>query len=262
MKVAILTIATGKYIDFLETWVGTVREKFLPGASKKMFIFTDAPLRSEPDLAFIPTAQLPWPLTSLFKFRYFKSIEKDLQAYDYIVHIDMDMYVANTIEEHELFDIATPYFGTLHPYWTGNTAAFYEKNPLSQAYISPRLPVPKVYWQGCFWGGRGSEVLALLTTCSTWIEMDLNRHIIARWYDESHLNKFFRAQPTLVRTLSPAYAYPQFWSGPYEKKIVHIEKDDAKYQSYLVAFPAAPSWKSRVRRLLQIAESRMKRKNG
>jgi len=61
----------------------------------------------------------------------------------------------------------------------------------------------------------------------------LNQHIIARWYDESHLNRYFSAHRARVQTLSSSFAYPEHSGEPYEAKIVHIAKDDRAYQSFL-----------------------------
>jgi len=255
MKVAVVSIATGKYIDFLDKWAATVREHFLPGAEKRMFVFTDAVIEVAPDLTLVPVGQLPWPLTSLFKFRYFKTLAERLGQYDVIVHMDMDMYVANAVDEDELLGGGLPFFGVRHPYWHGDGVRFFESNPESNAYIGRRDRRVTCYWQGCFWGGKSADVLRLIDECNAGVERDLNRHIIARWYDESHLNKFFLQQQGFVKTLSPSFAYPEFWDGPDERKIVHIEKDDAAYQAYLVAFDSPRyRWLGRLREPLRRAK--------
>ena len=50
--------------------------------------------------------------------------------------------------------------------------------------------------------------------------------------DESHMNKYFIENKDLVHTLGPEYAYPEVFAGycDFEPKIVHLAKDNSKYQ--------------------------------
>jgi FkbM family methyltransferase len=247
-RVAVVSLAVGKYVDFLDRWADSIRAKFLPGVDKTMFVFSDAQALPADDLRIIPASALPWPLTTLFKFRYFRGILPELRAYDWVVHIDMDMFVNEVVEPGELLSVGTEYFGTRHPYWTGDFSAFRENNPASRACMDESLNVP-AYWQGCFWGGRSRSVQRLIEQCAEAVDADLTRNVIARWHDESHLNRFLALNQDTVKTLTPAFAYPERWDGRFDRKIVHVHKDDVKYQN-LVGLEDAPE-RARVAGALQ-----------
>ena len=52
MKICILTIATNKYIQFVQKLYDDIAEKFLPG-SNKLFTFTDHEVESSDNVQFI-----------------------------------------------------------------------------------------------------------------------------------------------------------------------------------------------------------------
>ena len=41
MKVAVVFIGTGKYLNFLPSWYERCEDNFLPGVDKQYFVFTD-----------------------------------------------------------------------------------------------------------------------------------------------------------------------------------------------------------------------------
>ena len=82
------------------------------------------------------------------------------------------------------------------------------------------------------WGGKVPYVLEMIDELSKRTQDDLNRDVIAQWHDESQMNKFFSERREDVHVMGPEYAYPEVFSQycNFEPKIVHLAKDNSKYQ--------------------------------
>jgi len=89
-----------------------------------------------------------------------------------------------------------------------------------------------VYYQGCLWGGKVPEVIEMIDCLQDNVNKDLENDVIAIWHDESHINKYFSEHQDIVHTLGPEYAYPEVVSSycNFEPKIIHLAKDNSKYQ--------------------------------
>ena len=94
--------------------------------------------------------------------------------------------------------------------------------------------VRRVYYQGCFWGGKVPAVLSMIDELEAWGNRDLEKDVIAQWHDESHINRYFIDREFDVHTFGPEYAYPEVFDEHcnFEPKIVHLAKDNSKYQQW------------------------------
>ena len=107
-----------------------------------------------------------------------------------------------------------------------------EQNPESEAYVDLSEGMPDYYYQGCFWGGRVPAALAMIDELEGRVNRDLEKDVIALWHDESHINRYFLDREFDVHTFGPEYAYPEVFDEycNFEPKIVHLAKDNSKYQ--------------------------------
>lgn len=237
MKVALIFIGTGRYLEYLPNWYDKIEENFLPGVNKTFFVFTDGELNELPDNIVVNHLEhKEWPYISLERFKTILSVEEILSEYEYIIFMDADTLVIDKITPEDIFN-DKPLIGVYHPCAYLNMPPHnqypgaFEVNPNSTACINDDDDC-SVYYQACVWGGKNPEVMDMIRVLSENIQEDLSKNIIAKWDDESHLNKYFCSHKELVNTLSSSFAYPEVFSSSctFEPKIIHLAKDNSQYQ--------------------------------
>ena len=237
MKVAIIFIGTNQYLDFLPTYYENIEKYFLPNSEKTIFAFTDGELDDVPDnIKVYHQEHLEWPYITLKRFEIINKARADLDSMDWLVFLDADTRVVDTVTEEEFFS-DKPYFGVHHPCHalkmqphTEYPGAF-ETNTNSRAGVTEEDDT-SMYYQGCLWGGRVPEVLDMIDELDGRVEEDLSNDVIALWHDESQLNKFYSEVKEDVHLLGPEYAYPEVFQQycNFDPKIVHLAKDNSSYQ--------------------------------
>jgi hypothetical protein len=229
IKIAILTIATNNYKDFLNPLIESIQDKFLPLNKKDIFVFADKDTVSDKysNVIFNQIQHEPWPFITLKRFHYFEKVLKDLTNYDMVIYFDCDLEVIQNINEFPVCDL----FGVMHPgiYAYGKMWDI-ETNPKSTAYILPENE--GIYHQGCFWGGSSNEVCKMISELKNNTQIDLDNNIVAKWHDESHLNYYLFDNKDKVVTISSSYCYPENWQLPIHKIIIHKEKNINQYPKF------------------------------
>lgn len=238
MKVAIIFIGTGKYINFLPKYYENIENNFLPNCEKTFLLFTDGKLENPPENIIIYHQEhLEWPYITLTRFEIINRARDEISKNDFLVFLDADTLVVDTVEEHEFISMEHDLFGVHHPcHHLGmpphnKLPGAFETNTLSLAYVDTEKESPMVYYQGCLWGGKVPEVLNMIDELQDRVNKDLEKNVIAVWHDESHINKYFIENQNKVHTLSSQYAYPEVFARycDFEPKIVHLAKDNSKY---------------------------------
>lgn len=238
MKVAITFIGTGEYLNFLPKYYNNIHEYFLPNTEKNFFVFTDGEGEFPEDVNVYFQEHLNWPFITLKRFEILNKAREELSKCDWLVFIDADALVVDTISEEEFFT-DKPLFGVHHPCHYlqmpphNQSPGAFETNPNSLSFIDVDKINPRVYYQGCLWGGRIPEILKMIDTLQERVNTDLQNDVIAVWHDESHINKYFIENDKLVHTFAPEYAYPEVFSQycNFEPKIVHLSKNNSKYHA-------------------------------
>lgn len=237
MKVAICFIGTGKYLNFLPKYYENIEKYFLPNTEKTFLVFTDGELNDTPEnVTAYYQEHLEWPYITLQRFEIINRAKQEIQKNDWFVFIDADALVVDTITEEEFFNNSKSFFGVHHPCHFlempphNKFPGAFETNPLSKACIKEDDDL-SVYYQGCLWGGKVSDVLEMIDELEKRINQDLDNEVIAVWHDESHLNKYFIENKPKVHTLTSEFAYPEVFDSycNFNPKIVHLSKDNSKY---------------------------------
>jgi hypothetical protein len=208
MKIGIITMAAGRvYREYAQRLLDSLH-LFLPIHERTVIILgDDTTNHSSLAIRTLYIPPLPKPLNTLLRFHYIKQC--DLSEFDLIYYIDADCEVVVPIGDEIFPDKQGQLCVVKHP-WADKCGYglgpddFYERNPLSQAATSD--PRNGIYYQGCFFGGYRDDFLTMVELLDKNVKLDLNNRIIAKWHDESHMNKYFIDNPP--KELSPSYAYP------------------------------------------------------
>tara|TARA_R110002110_G_scaffold96612_3_gene248696 strand:+ start:2788 stop:3519 length:732 start_codon:yes stop_codon:yes gene_type:complete len=237
MKIALIFIGTGSYRKFFDGYYKAYTKYFLPDVEKDFFVFTDD-IHDETfnvDNTHITEIEHePWPFVTLNRFQYMLKVEDKLKEYDWILYTDSDLWPVQEIEENLLS--GEDYIGVQHPGYLFNQGPF-EDNKNSTAYSFGPDNDLKHYRQGCFWAAPTEKFLELIKTCYNNVETDKKNSIIAKWHDESHLNKFFSERQD-VTTIHAGFACPQnhaltdLITANFPVMMIHLEKDMTEYPRF------------------------------
>lgn len=198
------------------------------------------------EVKVFPMEPMEWPMPTLMRYHLFLQQEEELQKYDYIFYIDVDMRITDWIGEEILGDGLT---AAEHPMYSlrPNYYPPYEPNEKSTAYInrpgkvvtdeSGKVRFKPYYYAGGFQGGKTDDFIKAMKVMRKNIDEDLANNYVAIWNDESHWNKYlFETPPSIV--LNPSYIYPdslvgnangqdyyiRLWGRNYSPKIMTLTK--------------------------------------
>ncbi|MFN8282086.1 MAG: family 6 glucosyltransferase [Chitinophagales bacterium] len=234
MKVGILYICTGKYDIFWNDFHKSAEQFLLPDSEKHYFVFTDSDnIQSAERIHKIYQERLGWPKDTLMRFHLFLNIEDELKKMDYLFFFNANYTFIKTIKEDEFLPNEKHHFltGQIHPvaYHKKRKNYDYETNPKSTAFITKS--VGTYYFAGGLIGGRTKEFLEMCHQLKQNIDTDFSNDMIAKWHDESHINKYFSEKEP--KKLHPGYCYPQGWYLPFEQKTLLLNKSKLGGHAYL-----------------------------
>jgi hypothetical protein len=231
INAGVLYLCTGKYEMFFDDFYKSFEKKFLPGASKSFFVFTDSErlpkkYANYSNIRFFKIEHKGWPLGTLLRNRYFYQNFEQFEGLDYMFFCNANLVCKENVYLNELGLVSGNLLcGVQHPfYFHKNPVDFIiEKVTPSNAYFSSEeIPLIKHYFQGCFYGGRADAYRELVNTIHAWTEDDLSKNVMPVWLDESYLNRyFFKHQPY---SLHAGFAYPELAEIPFPKMIVQLDK--------------------------------------
>lgn len=231
--IGILYLCTGPYRLFWDEFYDSFEKNFLLDTEKHYFVFSDALGDLEPrygkskNVTLIHIDAMPWPLVTLLRFRYFISIEEQLSQCEYLMFSNANIACEQVVTEEEFLPRKSQgekLSFVKHPgYWNkASCCCPLERRRRSLAYVPYNSREPYVI--GAMFAGEGDAFLRMSRVLRDRIEVDLKDNTIARWHDESHLNRYIVGR-TDNRFLPPAYCYPWGFDLPLDRKIVAVSKE-------------------------------------
>lgn len=230
MKICILTIATNKYIQFVERLYNNIEENFLNGHEIECLLFTDHEIEESSDNVKISKIDHEsWPMPTLKRYNYFTKEKDFISKFDYCFYFDVDMAVISKVGDEVLSDLVA----TNHPYKINENPEqySYERRSESLAYVP--LGEGTNYYAGGFNGGSTKEFLKMSEVIANRVNKDLDNGIVAIWHDESHINRYLIDNPPTLK-LTPSYCFAEEFLGtnyPYEPKIIALKKNHNELRS-------------------------------
>jgi hypothetical protein len=227
MKIAILYICTGKYLEFWNEFYESANKFLLTKHKKHYFVFTDSvTIKNSDSITIINTPNQGFPLNSLNRYNYFCSIENELSKFDYIYFFNSNIKFINHVNE-EIFPDEIEHngiLGILHSGYVTKDLKFYpfERNNYSTAFIPYIKKSNYNYFTGAVNGGKSNKFIDLIKLLNKNILLDLNNNLIPIYHDESHYNKFLNTNRILI--LDENYCFPEISNYPNSVKILLIDK--------------------------------------
>ena len=241
MKIGVLVIATGRYDQFFEPLYDSFEEHFLPGHQKIYFYLTDSTQEDLPynvDKYYIERKGFPGD--TLFRYKYFLSIEKEIIAsgVDCLYYTDVDMKAIYKMGDEILPTTEKPIIAVAHPGFYKKGLGTPETRKISNAYINPKEK-RKYYIAGGFQGGFTKEYLTLSKNISDMIDDDYSKGIIPVWNDESMWNRYYTTNLNKYKILTPSYVYPE---SKFHKPKSQSYKTIENLKPILLALDKDHSW--------------------
>lgn len=213
-RVAVLYLCTDAYRVFWREFYPNFKARFLPDCERTFFVFTDGEIEyaDRPDVRRVEQQALPWPYSTMQRFDAFLSQADALAGYDYLFFANANLRCLRDITAEELLpDPAKGQELTVVCH-----LPYYGKNPIFHPYERRRKSLAGIpyncgqyYVAGGLNGGCSGAFLQLCRELKARTDADLARGIIARYHDESQLNRLVAEDPARFRILGPEYCTPE-----------------------------------------------------
>lgn len=234
--IGILLISTGKYWQFVQPLIDSIKQYFLLDYKINIHVFNDE-LRDYDGDSRVSIQQhgipsFKFPMATLMRYWVFAKYASLIKE-DVLYYLDVDMLVVAPVGD-EILPVDTGLVSIVHPGFFNGGYGSNNTHEKSLAYVPPEKR--NGYYCGGFQGGTRDSYLRMAKVLSENIEKDFetakeigyteNNGILAEWHDESHYNWYLKERNTTEswNILDPSYCYPH-WEIPYPKKILALDKD-------------------------------------
>lgn len=241
-SVTFFTIATGRYSLMFERQLMGIREHLsnlnwsfivVTNESRELREFAKAK-GLEDHVTIIQGLDFTFPLASMLRFKYMKTIEVTT---DFLCYLDCDMEIVDAHALNSRILRSTEVCLAEHPGYfarKGLTLGWREKIfRVSRKLIhgglgdwetklrsSARVPrkFRNKYAMAAIFFGPTQKMVELSSECDGWMDLDLRKNFIPRVHDESYLNKWATIHEHEI--LGPNYCYYHFPWVPSEGIVV------------------------------------------
>ena len=210
-SVALMTVAIGRYMEFVPDLWASTQQYFLPDCHVELFVFTDDvthALGQDPAIHLVGQFRLGWPYDSLMRFEMYQSQADVLkERFQYVYAVDSDAVFAAVMGR----EILGQSVATLSAWYQGlgfRDRFPYDANPDSPFYMAPHQG--RNYFAGGFYGGEVNHVLFMWETIVPQIRHLLEiKEYVPPWHDESILNYWYHMVHPPDVVLGAEYLYPE-----------------------------------------------------
>ncbi len=222
-KVAVIYIATGRYITFWDKFYHSAEKYFLPRHQKHYFVFTDnTTIKFSDKVTKIKRSFHGFPKDAIDRFDMIYGIRHQLADFDYIYFLNANAEVVGVVQEEIFPSVRQGIIAAWHPAYYRHQNPYdypYDRQPQSTAYIP--MGAGDMYAQSGFIGGRRQAFLDMCQTLSEHVHINEKNRVMARWHDESHFNHYILNKKPLV--LTPNYIW-----APFDKSLIAIYENNLK----------------------------------
>jgi hypothetical protein len=239
MKLGILTIATNRYLEYYSELVSSLFDNYSEVPEIEWYLFTDrvsdaiAIKQRHPNLkmTIIPIAGYGFPQATLYRYKIYAQHKEKLSA-DILMHLDADMLIRSN-RFYELVSASVkkaPLCLVRHPGFYRpqgiQAVKFYASHP--NFFLRDLLRIVKLgslgdwetskkstafvsrdkrnrYHCGGIWFGLNGSIKEMCDVLSSSVELDEKHGVMAKWHDESHLNKY--SAQFRVNSLTPELCF-------------------------------------------------------
>ena len=218
MNIGVLIIATGRYREFIDPLLESMREHLLPKHRKTYFVFSDQPIKGA-SVIWHKVPHLAWPGPAMQQYKLIADQKSVLSKMDYLLYCDADMLFINSVGEEILGDL----MAVRHPWFDDSPRSAYTYETRSESTACVQENEGVTYFAGALQGGTPQHYLVAAAQMSANIIQDETHGITAIWHDESHWNRYLIDHPPTVE-LPKDYCCPQSIVTP-EARILTLDKD-------------------------------------
>ena len=221
-RIAICNVATGKYVNYVDSIVEECKQNFLRCHDIEFFLFTDSDIVESEKFHVHHIDRKGFPGDTLFRYHYMLLKKKELKEFDHIFYMDVD-YVVYKRPDERLFLVdglvATAHLHNITEVHRGNHIGSPETDPKSTACIGPEDRMTH-YFAGGVQGGSSKAFLEMCETVKKNIDIDVENDVMAVYHDESHWNRYLVNHPP-QSILNQSYIYPEECLEGVDKEMCH-----------------------------------------